>query len=120
MNEERDKFLTEAMEERYHGLTTIPCKYSWSPDGQIDYYDYKCFCNQQEYISYTDWINEHQNKNIDFSTWSGFGKLAVGLCVILKWTSSQVMKFVEIALPIDDDFPDRFADAIYKFLGGNN
>lgn len=94
MSVERDKFLTKAMGECWHD-------YSY-PNNCVK-------CNKQIQDLYF----------IDFSTWSGFGKL-------WEWAQKQEWwkPFVYKVNSIDDVYhisnsiidPDRFADTIYSYL----
>jgi hypothetical protein len=110
MNIERDKFLTEAMGEKWfcHKAT---CGVEHFTDGR------------------SEWMYTTRTTN-DFSTWDGFGKL-------WKWVRNSP-RYNEIVIntklwsgyhaysgiakmDIPDSFidPDKFADVIYEFLKEN-
>jgi hypothetical protein len=98
---ERDKFLTEAMGECWH-------EWYW-----FNYHKHKCKnCNiDAVYNNYSQL--EIATKNINFSTWEGFGKLC-------EWSEVQEWweTFVYRNLPTDHSFvkPDKFANKIYSYL----
>lgn len=99
MNTARDKFLTEAMGECWHESTTysgtVGCASIWCP---------KC----KKLFNKTNFI--------DFSIWKGFGKL-------WEWAQGQEWWSIFWDLiarqPNPAEWfihPDRFADAVHKFL----
>jgi len=111
MNEERDKFLTKAIGECWH-------------EPEDGYYDYSCVhCGIYGRTPKSVII-----KRIDFSTWEVFGKLWEWAIKQEWWTDFCTMSLNEgeyfggYRLPIVMQRlinPDRFADAVYKFLKGN-
>ncbi len=106
MNEERDKFLTEAMGMCWHefGLCTS-CQKGYS--GEYRFHCIKCHlaCG---YCFYAD-----------FSTWPGFG-------LLWEWATKQDwFRHFSIYIKVPPGFnvfsnyyihPDRFADILYEFL----
>ena len=104
MNEERDKFLTKAIGECWH-------------EPEDGYYDYSCVhCGIYGRTPKSVII-----KRIDFSTWEVFGKLWEW-AVKQEWWEDEFQKYSSF---MDDSTicvyeglinPDRFADAVYKFL----
>lgn len=105
MTDLRDKFLTEAIGECWH-----ECKNVDSLDGFNVNYFQKCDkCSRS--FSYVEMLH------FTFSTWKNFGKL-------WEWAIRQEW-FDEFAgskphkawlFPIGLLEPDRFANAVYKFL----
>jgi hypothetical protein len=93
---ERDKFLTEAMGECWHECQPR------QPHNCVK-------CPE----SVPDW-GFVSDINPDFSTWTGFGKLAPW--VEKKVLPSEVLPLVTESRPFDDTFPSRFANALYQFL----
>lgn len=95
MNTERDKFLTEAMGECWH-----------NPVQRKNHHFEDCTkCGASALFL--------KNTN-DFSTWEGFGKC-------LRWCQSQSWfhrydVFHSSRMSLQGVTPDRFADAVYKFL----
>ena len=111
MNQERDRFLTEARGECWHEW-----KGRFSKDSSVWFYQCEK-CNYEEIESHLN-INGWNN---NFSTWEGFGKL-------LLWCKNQVwwyifMDKINEAKPIEPlkmkvryINPDIFADAVCEFL----
>ena len=100
MNTERDNFLTEAMGDCWH---------EWTEDLD-EYTDFTCLkCGKQ--------VFDIEVANTDFSTWEGFGKL-------WEWSQKQdwcidfllSIDCLSFALDIYFVNPDRFADAVCKYL----
>jgi hypothetical protein len=102
MNEIRDKFLTEAMGYKWHDCQS-------NPDG--------FWCD--------DCADEHE-VSADFSTWEGFGQL-------WEWCNGNngfmMGTFIRIYTDHDPDNmllpthlinPNRFANAVYKYLKETN
>lgn len=114
MNEERDKFLTEAMGKCWH-------EWYWDSKERIN----KCQkCN----IVYWDWAKSFGRPNYEFSTWKDFG-------ILWEWASKQYWwkKFVSWDYEkrwdadrrekdnwwyLDLINPDFFANALYEFMKG--
>lgn len=104
---ERDKFLTEAMGECWHGWREPKPKY-------IGDARWPCTCGEN---------HGDIDFNNDFSTWEGFGKL-------WEWVQKQEWWILFVDDNQTDEHgletingylrrlinPDRFADAVYKFL----
>ncbi len=98
MNEQRNQFLTEAMEECWHNKV-----------GPSDGYEYThCIKCQADY-----W---HLKFN-DFSSWADFGKLVEFIAP--EHIESFALKMIENAMPFDAGFPDRFATNYFNYLKGD-
>lgn len=105
-NEERDKFLTEAIGECWHheGETVADAKH------YVDFY----ICSK---------CHKTWKYRVDFSTWKGLGKLWPWAQKQEWWKtfiyegythpSKNVGSEVQMTIFID---PDRFANAVYEFL----
>lgn len=112
-NQERDKFLTEAMGETWHEwvLPEEHCKH-------IPGIRYKCKCGG---------FHPTLKRNNDFSTWAGFGKLWEWSRLQEWWDmfgAKEVYTLESHPEAIDYDHlfpdqlihPDRFASAVYEYL----
>lgn len=94
MNAKRDKFLTEAMGEYWHTVLD-------SSPGLAT-----CSCGATTFMNHC--------KNNDFTTWTGFGKLAI--FAIRKYADGACCDLFIAARPVDDGFPERYADKLYEAL----
>jgi hypothetical protein len=119
MNEERDKFLTRAMNQIWHD--SLDCQDAPSPDCIFSECVDGLYCYQS-------------NSDHNFSSWQGFGKLWEW--VVSKTTDGEEYEeFIERlwfnlqsttlslgcdvkVIPRKFIHPDRFADAVYEFLSG--
>ena len=128
MNLERDKFLTEQMDECWHCYESVHNTDGWDEKSSDETLDFKCTkCGDyQEAVHYKDhsgWAVKRENYYDfeswcfnNFSTWEGFGKL---------WEWSQKQEWW-VGFMIDNSKihpmksgiinPDRFADAVYNYL----
>lgn len=104
MNQERDKFLTEA---------TGGCWHQWnqSPTHSLDVICIKC--------GHRRYYKQQNDDKYNFSTWEDFGKLWEWVRR-QKWLwDSPFYDATEYGIhTIKAEFinPDRFADAVYEFL----
>lgn len=99
MNVERDKFLTEAMDECYH---------EYSPDYLKMYNTYKCKKCKREFLN---------NYQYPFSTWEGFGKLWEWcLAKGILFGINSVMNRLDHQVKKEFINPDNFANAVYEYL----
>lgn len=93
MKLERDKFLTEAMDE--------------------------CWLSEEE-LTFCSSCGQEWRCNTDFTTWEGFGKLWEWAQPQKWWGNFKAWsKGVEaVSMPINEQLihPDNFAEAVYKFL----
>jgi hypothetical protein len=102
MNTDRDRFLTEAMGGCWHEASRDPV-FDDSP---------RCVCGKW-------WSACYENKNPNFSTWEGFGKL---FCWAKeqRWWDSFRYEFIRSpggGAYLDEYIaPDRMSNAIYEFL----
>ena len=120
---ERDKFLTEAMGELWHEwvIESATLRNKHPITGALEYWGhgYECHCGFRR-VNRVNWhIGDkadlsHKCININFSDWSGFGKLR-------EWAQGQEWfedfggyDYAELWRTMVN--PDRFADAIFKFL----
>jgi len=117
MNEQRDKFLTEVMGGCWHKFELVPKNF----DDGLRESDECCLCGEEKPVG----------KPLDFSKWTGFGKL-------WEWATRQDW-WRDFCYKLWDDRvaygvtnscrlicknsvhndiinPERFADAIYEFL----
>lgn len=137
-NTERDKFLTEAMEEYWHETSFM--EYELTIDGCTgEFIKKKCSCGRIASMgkAYSDKDSAPLCQNMPFNTWEGFGKL-------LTWCASgnirrfdrrqewwgdfvaaQQPRFISAtygesggyhSLPMYLINPDSFATAVYTFL----
>ena len=87
MIEGRDKFLTEAMGEKWY------TRADENPN----------------------WPKQFQAKNSNFSTWNGFGKLWEW-CQKQPWWIEFIAKSTQRNYLLDLVNPDKLADAVYTYL----
>ena len=108
---DRNQFLTEKMGLKYHKVIR--------EFNEFGYLTYECSCG----LTYS-W-HQQCGENINFSTWEGFGKLWEW-CLKQEWWDDFVFTNASGYAPhakyqwyLSQHIihPDRFADAVAKFLG---
>lgn len=103
MNIERNKFLTEKV--------LGECWHEWKPKKEPHHLQLCIHCRADKPF----------HENTDFSTWEGFGKLWEA-CQKKEWWKIFVwrsgVRGRNLYLNLNLIHPDRFADAVYEFLKG--
>jgi hypothetical protein len=94
----RDQFLTEKMGECWHP--------NW-----ISLASGNCKCNKCGLIYQYEF-------NPTYDNWQGFGKLVTAMeSETIPHTKHMIAKLLIRNCPFDNDFPDRFANAVSRYLG---